>query len=127
MYITENDLILEFGAPEMTQLGTRDANAIISAMNWAESYVSGFLNTAGITPPTPTPNDLRGVVCDAVRWRLYDDALTDVVVIRFERAREWLTSVAAGRLVPSWANAEIDGGSGGIAYTEPTVVFTMMP
>lgn len=125
-YIVEADLVAEFGQAEITQLSTRDATAVASAITWAESLVDGYLNTASLSVPTVTPSDLKGVICDAVRWRLYDDALTDVVTLRFGQAMEWLRGIAAGRIVPSWS-APATGGSGGIAYTEPVATFTVMP
>ena len=125
-YIVDDDLIAEFGDAEMTQLGSRDVEAIPYAIRWAESLVSGYLKTANLTVPTPTPDDLKGVICDAVRWRLYDDALTETVSLRFQQAMDWLKGVANGRIVPDWV-APVTGGSGGIAYTEPTAIFTVMP
>ena len=125
-YIIEDDLIAEFGDAEMTQLGSRDTDAITSAIAWAESLADGYLHTAGLTVPVPTPSDVRGVLCDMVRWRLYDDALTDVVTLRYQSAMDWLKGIASGRIVPTW-NSATTGGSGGIAYSEPTSCFTVMP
>lgn len=125
VYVTENDLIEEFGASEMAQLGSRDPNAIDSALRWAEGLVRGYLNAAGLDIPTPTPDDVRGVICDAVRWRLYDDALTEVVALRFQNAMDWLKAVAAGRVVPPWASDA--SNEGGMAYTMPASLFTRMP
>ena len=125
-YIVEDDLVAEFGEPEVTQLQSRDGEAMNSAIAWAERMADGYLNAASLTVPTPTPDDLRGVLCDMVRWRLYDDALTDVVTLRYQAAMDWLKGVAQGRIVPNWV-VPVVGGSGGISYTEPTNIFTVMP
>lgn len=125
-YIVDDDLIAEFGNAEVMQLQARDGDAIDSAIAWAERTAEGYLKVASLTVPTPTPDDLRGVLCDMVRWRLYDDALTDVVTLRYQAAMDWLKGVANGRIVPDWV-APVTGGSCGIAYTEPTAIFTVMP
>lgn len=126
MYITETDLIAEFGEGEVGQLASRDPDAIDAAIIWAEAVATGYLNMARLTVPTPSPRDLRGTLCDMVRWRLYDDALTDVVTLRFNQAMDWLRAVAGGRVIPSWATPP-DLGTGDIAYTEPEAIFTVQP
>lgn len=120
--VTEADLIAEFGDDEIMQLSARATTALPSAIAWADSLVAGYLHAAGLTAPSPLPADLRGVLCDAVRWRLYDDALTEVVAVRFQNAMDWLKAVAAGRIVPIW---EVAGTAGnGLAYTLPDPIFT---
>lgn len=120
--VTTSDLDAEFGSAEMTQLGYRDADAIVRAQDWAETVAQGYLNAASIKIPTPTPKELIGYVCDLIRWRLYDDAVTDVVKLRYDAAIRWFNDLVTGRIQPPWV---ADVTSFGIAWSEPETVFTL--
>ncbi len=120
--VTTANLDAEFGATEMTQLGIRDADAIIRAQDWAEGVALAYLNAAAITVPTPTPNELVGYVCDLIRWRLYDDAITEVVKLRYDAAIAWFNALVAGRIKPTWAEVT----TGGMAWSEPELTFTRL-
>lgn len=121
MLVTTADLDAEFGADEMAQLGVRDADAIVRAQDWAEAVTADYLNAAGVTVPTPTPKELIGYVCDLIRWRLYDDAITEVVKMRYDSAIAWFNALVTGRIKPTWAILE---QSGGIAWSTPELIFT---
>jgi len=115
--ITEANLEAEFGAAEMDLLASRDLNAVTRATEWAEAVANGYLNAAGLLVPTPTPNELVGYVCDLIRWRLYDDAVTEVVKLRYEAALQWFNGLVSGRIRPPWGVPV--SGAGGIGYSTP--------
>lgn len=122
MYVTTSDLDAEFGAGEMARLMRRDDFSIDVAVDWAEGLALGYLNAAGIVVPSPTPRELVGNVCDLIRWRLYDDAITETVQARYEAAIGWFGKLVTGAIKPSWA--VVTEGGGGIAYSRPTSRFT---
>ncbi len=122
MYVTTSDLDAEFGAGEMARLMRRDDFSIDAAVDWAEGLALGYLNAAGIAVPSPTPRELVGHICDLIRWRLYDDAITETVQARYEAAVGWFGKLVSGAIKPAWAT--VDSGGGGIAYSSPTRRFT---
>ena len=115
------DIDAEFGSAEINQLGVRDADAIVRAQDWAESVAADYLNAAGITVTSPTPKELIGYVCDLIRWRLYDDAVTETVKLRYDAAIAWFTALVTGKIKPPWA----DSTTGGIAWSTPDPIFTL--
>ena len=123
MYVTTSDLDAEFGAGEMARLMRRDDFSIDVAVDWAEGLALGYLNAAGIGVPTPTPRELVGNVCDLIRWRLYDDAITETVQARYEAAIGWFGKLVSGAIKPAWAI--VPGVSAGIAYSRPARRFTV--
>jgi phage gp36-like protein len=114
--VTLEHLEGEFGVNEMDLLATRDDNAVVRAQLWAEGVAAGYINAAQLTVPTPTPNELVGYVCDLIRWRLYDDAVTETVKLRYEAAIQWFNALVSGRLAPVWA---VSTQTGGISYSTP--------
>lgn len=119
--ITAEQLDAEFGAREISLLGSRDFDAISRAQDWAEAVAEGFLNAAALTVPVPTPSELVGYICDLIRWRLYDDAITETVKLRYDAAMAWFGALAAGRIKPVWATPI---ATVGIAWSEPDEYFT---
>lgn len=113
--VTTANLEAEFGATEVDLLASRDFDAIARAQDWAEAVAYGYLNAASLIVPTPTPSELVGYICDLIRWRLYDDAVTEVVKLRYEAAIQWFNSLVAGRIRPPWGVPPVTG----IAYTTP--------
>lgn len=114
------DLDAEFGSGEIASLALRSNEAVSRAQDWAEGIARNYLGSAGITPPSPTPPELVGFICDLIRWRLYDDAVTDLVLERYEKAIAWFSAIASGRIRPTWAAQS----NGGMAWTKPERIFT---
>lgn len=122
MYVSTSDLDAEFGAGEMARLMRRDDFSIDVAVDWAEGMALGYLNAAGIAVPKPTPRELVANICDLIRWRLYDDAITETVQARYEAAIGWFGKLVSGAIKPAWA---VDPeGAPGIGYSRPARRFT---
>lgn len=65
----------------------------------ADAEIDGYVGTRYTLPlPEPVPAVLVPIACDITRYRLYDDAVPEVVRQRYEDAISRLKDIAAGRL-----------------------------
>ncbi len=65
----------------------------------AEGEIDGYVGSRYALPlPEPVPPVLVSIACDITRYRLYDDAVPEVVRQRYEDAISRLKDIAAGRL-----------------------------
>lgn len=85
--ITMNDLIQRFGEDELFERGEQDA--IEKAMNDAIAEAQSYVKLSGVVLVQPSVA-LVGFVCDMARYRLYDDAVTQIIEDRYKRAVAWL-------------------------------------
>lgn len=129
-YAAQADLERRFGVTEILQLsdrdgdGSPDAGVIAGALTDAANEIDGYLLGGGYTLPlTSVPAALTLTVCDVARYRLYDDAVPDEPLRRYERAISWLKDVAAGR-VKLFADDAADAPDSGTAVVAPARVFT---
>jgi phage gp36-like protein len=66
----------------------------------ADAEIDGYVGTRYALPlAEPVPAVLVPIACDIARYRLYDDAVPDIVRKRYEDAIARLKDIAAGRLV----------------------------
>lgn len=65
----------------------------------ADAEINGYVGTRYTLPlPEPVPAVLVPIACDITRYRLYDDAVPEVVRQRYEDAVSRLKDIATGRL-----------------------------
>ena len=127
-YCTYDDLVNAFGHEEILQLTDRDRNGrqdddvMEEAVAFADSLVDGYLRERYSVPLTNPPKNLVGIVCDIVRYRLYNEQPTELVVIRYEAAIQWLKDVARGLVRLDI----VDPIGSNLAYSTPAAVFTKM-
>lgn len=93
--ITINDLIQRFGEQELAERSDREYGTDINqtvlqrAIDDAVAEANSYVRAAGIVLNKPSVA-LVGFVCDMARYRLYDDAVTEIIDERYKRAIAWL-------------------------------------
>ena len=121
-----------FGLDELIQrsdkfvpyTGAVVTSVIDRAIADADAEIDGYVGSRYTLPlPTPTPPVLVPIACDIARYRLYDDAVTDVVRQRYEDAIARLKDIAAGRLSLGIDPAPAANGAGGIVVRAPARIF----
>ncbi len=104
-YASQADLETRFGAAELVALtdrtgaGAIDGSVVERALADAVAMADSYLQRRHTLPLSSTPPALKPVVCDIARYKLHEDAPTEVVRRRYEDARDWLRDVAHGRVV----------------------------
>ena len=98
--ITLDDLIARFGEKELVERSNKgygdsmDAAVIQRAIADAEAEAQSYVRLAGLGKLLAPSAALLGFVCDIARYRLYDDAVHEVIEERYKRAIEWLKEAA---------------------------------
>lgn len=101
-YATYADLIREFSEVEMARVsdrdraGSEDRSVIQQALDFADDLIDGYLRERYSLPLPSVPKNLIGVACDIARYRLYQDQPTELVIMRYDAALNWLKDVARG-------------------------------
>lgn len=90
----------------------------------ADAEIDGYVGSRYTLPlPLPTPPVLVPIACDIARYRLYDDAVPDVVRQRYEDAIARLRDIAAGRLSLGIDPAPAAGSQGAVLARSPSRIF----
>lgn len=111
-YAAQQDLIDRFGGDELAQLSKRndgqiDADAVARAIEDATVEIDSYLAVRYSLPlPLPVAPLLNRLCCDIARYRLYDQAVTDLVRTRYEDAVALLKRLSAGDVQLGMATAE---------------------
>lgn len=91
----------------------------------ADAEIDGFVGARYSLPlPEPVPPVLVPIACDIARYRLYDDAVPDVVRQRYEDAVSRLKDIAAGRLTLGIEPASTTPASAGVRFRSRDRVFS---
>lgn len=105
-YASKQNLIDRFGQDELVKLTDRtnrppttiDDTVLQQALDDADGEINGYLATAKIVTPMPSPPSiLVAKACAMARYFLFKDKATEKVRTDYEDARAWLRDVAAGR------------------------------
>lgn len=101
-------------------------DAVLSrAIADADAEIDGFVGARYSLPlPEPVPAVLVPIACDIARYRLYDDAVPDVVRQRYEDAVSRLKDIAAGRLTLGIEPASTTPASAGVRFRSRDRVFS---
>lgn len=89
------DMIDRFGEQELAERSDRENGTDINqtvlqrAIDDAVAEANSYVRAAGIVLNKPSVA-LVGFVCDMARYRLYDDAVTEIIDERYKRAIAWL-------------------------------------
>ena len=101
-YATLAELLSRFGdvaqVADVDGTGEIDAEKVARALGDADAEIDAALVGRYALPMVPVPELLTRIACDLARESLYDDAPTDVVTDRAEKARALLVAVAAGKM-----------------------------
>ncbi len=103
-YLTQQHLVDRFGQDELEQLapdgdGGIDPAKVDAAISDAGNEIDIYLISGGYGLPLSTvPSVVTSYACDIARYRLYDDAATEQVNKRYERAIKFMQAVAKGEI-----------------------------
>lgn len=132
-YTTLSLLQDRFGESELIQLtdkATPRTGAIVvsvvdKAIADADAEIDGFVGVRYAVPlPEPTPPVLVPIACDIARYRLYGNAVPDIVRQRYEDAVARLKDIAAGRMVLGVDPISTPTVSTGVLVRSPERVFS---
>jgi phage gp36-like protein len=127
-YCTYDDLLLNFGEQELEQVADRDRDGsaddgvLNEGIAFATDLIDGYLRNRYTLPLTTVPRSLTGVACDIARYRFYQDQPTDLVVLRYNAAIQWLRDIADGRVGLDVATTQSESAQ--ITYSQPSAIFT---
>ena len=122
-----------FGLDELVQrsdkfqpyTGAVVTSVIDRAIADADAEIDGYVGSRYTLPlPLPTPPVLVPIACDIARYRLYDDAVPEVVRKRYEDAIARLRDIAAGRLSLGIDPAPAAGSQGAVVVRAPERIFS---
>jgi phage gp36-like protein len=132
-YTTRLLLTDRFGLDELIQRTDKFApytGAIVDvvldrAIADADAEIDGFVGARYALPlPEPVPPVLVPIACDIARYRLYDDAVPDIVRQRYEDAVARLKDISAGRLSLGIDPATVTPVAGTVQVRSPARVFS---
>ena len=122
-----------FGLDELVQrsdkfqpyTGAVVTSVIDRAIADADAEIDGYVGSRYTLPlPLPTPPVLVPIACDIARYRLYDDAVPEVVRQRYEDAIARLRDIAAGRLSLGVDPAPAASSQGTVVVRAPERIFS---
>lgn len=132
-YTTSLLLQDRFGVAELIQLtdkatprtGAIVGSVIDKAIADADAEIDGFVGVRYAVPlPEPTPPVLVPIACDIARYRLYGNAVPEIVRQRYEDAISRLKDIAAGRMALGIDPATAAVVSAGSQVRSPARVFS---
>ena len=103
-YATQSDMTERFGAVELAQLSDRvngtviDVAVVARALADADAEIDAYLARRYQLPLASTPPVLVRMACDIARYRLYDEAVTEAVRVRYNDAVALLKRMASGEV-----------------------------
>ena len=121
-----------FGLDELVQrsdkfqpfTGAVVTSVIDRAIADADAEIDGYVGSRYTLPlPLPTPPVLVPIAGDIARYRLYDDAVPEVVRKRYEDAIARLRDIAAGRLSLGVDPAPAASSQGTVVVRAPERIF----
>jgi len=103
-YASAQQMIDRFGEAELIQLTDRanpplqtiDDYVLNAALNDADAEINGYLQARYTLPLASVPLNIARIARDIARYRLYDDAVTDAVKLRYEQAVKELERISKG-------------------------------
>ena len=116
-YITQEGMIERFGEQELIQLtdheqlGVMGDAVLLRAIEDADTEINSWIATKMSVPATAGLPFLARVAADIARYRLYDDAVSETVRMRYEDAVRALTAISKGLMtLGETAPSVITGG-----------------
>ncbi len=97
-YADRNDLVLRFGEREIKQLEAsiqaENSMSVDATLQDASEEVDGYIAVRYSLPLTETPQNLKRLVCDIARYKLWKSRASDEVRQRYEDAIAFLKLIA---------------------------------
>lgn len=98
MYAERNDMVLRFGEREIKQLEAsiqaENSMSVDATLQDASEEVDGYIAVRYSLPLTETPQNLKRLVCDIARYKLWKSRASDEVRQRYEDAIAFLKLIA---------------------------------
>lgn len=104
MYCNKQSLVEQFGQQELIDLTDRNSlgkivdGVLERAIKDASAEMDGYIGSRYQLPLSHVPEILLSIACDITRYRLYDNAPTDVVTTRYNNQIKFLKSVSKGEV-----------------------------
>jgi len=127
-YVTQQQLIDEFGEDHLIQLtdragtGVIDEDVLNAYIAEIDNDIDGYLHRRYDTPIDPVPPALRMRIMDIVRYRLFHHQATEEVEARYKMAIRWLEDIRENRM--DLPGVPLKNSGGGIVGYAPDRVFT---
>ena len=131
-YASAADFIAAFGESEWLQLTDRDRDEITdtgvgtAALETASSIVDGYASGIYALPLNVVDVVIRQITLDLARWILSGNEASDRVTEGYKEANRRLNDIASDKLKLT-ATRDSDASAAGMAYSEPSAVFTRQP
>ncbi|USE82031.1 gp436 family protein [Acinetobacter tibetensis] len=97
-YADRNDLVLRFGEREIKQLEAsiqaENSMSVDATLQDASEEVDGYIAVRYSLPLAETPQNLKRLVCDIARYKLWKSRASDEVRQRYEDAIAFLKLIA---------------------------------
>lgn len=96
-YLEPSELTARFGADEVAKWAEFGADLTLvaaDACGEAQAYLSARYSAAQLQD---MPYEVKGAVADLVRYRVYGDSASQLVISRAEQARQFLRDLGAGK------------------------------
>ena len=101
-YALKADMVSRFGEKELIELtdregvGVLDDAVLTTALTEAQGEVNSYIAAVYDLPLPSVPAIVVTATCNIARFRLYNNAATDEVKIRYDDTIRWLRDVARG-------------------------------
>lgn len=103
-YATQQHMVDRYGEREIiqltdngpTQTGAIVADVLTRALEDADAEIDGYLAGRYTLPLSTTPRVILGIACDIARYRLFVEAVPEVVERRYKDAVKLLENIAKG-------------------------------
>ncbi|WP_339863193.1 DUF1320 domain-containing protein [Paremcibacter congregatus] len=128
-YLTPSEYITRVGYDETLLLsdthdiGRIDKDRLGARLMEASAVVDGYVARRYLTPLSPVPEVIKGLVADLTRFALHGVNVPDVVALRNKQALSRMKDIAAGSMVLSLPETTSAGTGGAPDFTSPTRVF----
>ena len=87
MYADRNDMVLRFGEREIKQLEAsiqaENSMSVDATLQDASEEIDGYIAVRYSLPLTETPQNLKRLVCDIARYKLWKSRASDEVRQRY--------------------------------------------
>ncbi|MBL4802303.1 MAG: DUF1320 domain-containing protein [Emcibacter sp.] len=129
IYLTPAEYITRFGYEETLLLtdtndvGRIDKDRLGARLLEATAFVDGYVAKRYLTPLSPVPEVIKGIIADLTRHALHGVSVSDVVADRARQARASLKDISGGNMVLVTTEAATTTTSGTPDFISPARVF----
>lgn len=124
-YATIQDLRETFPNDALVAALADDDAAAARALAAADAAIDGYVGGLYTLPLAPVSGMLKDIACDLARFRLYDEAPSELIILRQRSAMDTLRDIARGVVrLPQADGAQPAPAGDAVASAGPARVFT---